>query len=927
MTADTKKQNATIDPSGKIYKLWIHDQWYIPVDAEGRCVGVCGEGALGFIVQLLSTDDKERKVALKIPRMMAETHRENAYICGLLAQERAAVVQLFAESSNGQGINVAGLLTSHITLDPLRAPLTIRELRDEAINWHNALILVRFEKSQNPYFCLVKPGVDEPYPPKAKALRISNEQFKRIQELTVNQGMAGRYYAQTVFVTQPESDGNGQAGGEQPAASSLVAFNITEALSPEKKATAMTWYTCLPSVGYTWAPNTLQEAIGIRSRGETWSLKKHLRLVERLCSGVKALHDKNMLHADIRPANVVHLAGPENPESYFLSDYGSFATSHIFPISRSDAEPRGNTIIGPVVEGERTSAFYAPERQSGRERETADTAIVVPQQNVGTDYVLVGWKSEFQRFGLLDNRARPKRNADGFMKFIAQERERFKDQQAPDSALHKGDRIQLRDYIFELADREQVLGNMHLFECHDLYWTVYHGKIVINENNPFTECYTFPIPRVIELPQWSAATDIYSLGAISLYSVYSDYHSRGAANQGTESEEADKEEATLNNGAVQASSVQESGQPANQESLAEAEQLIEATHHPTSQVRRVRNLSGSDTLDKGFEAMLTYLADHSLFNAVWPRLEWLRGQIEEKLLEPGKWTAELLATAPFKPNPKLKQRTSDYDAEATANHNDTAQNEQNEKASNLKDETAKVISQITSTVPGIARLLEKQIVMLEGKPEVRYQLGPFVFFMHFVLRCLHRGENMDAEKQEWAKEAWMTVPFCRDRHEQTEKNEANGKRAVELAQERLEAILNIIDDGALQGLWSNQVAAFDLRPENELRQELEELRAESMVWGREKEQARASKTHLELAVKTLESERAALHDQLQEAHGEAQGLRQRNDARTTSINRALTRLQQATLAELLGNRRTVIQEIVGYLLETNVTPAQQKHEV
>jgi hypothetical protein len=61
------------------YNLWINDEAFIRVDREGRCLNYCAEGSLGLIVQLLS-DKSDKSWALKIPRLVGETHRENAYI-------------------------------------------------------------------------------------------------------------------------------------------------------------------------------------------------------------------------------------------------------------------------------------------------------------------------------------------------------------------------------------------------------------------------------------------------------------------------------------------------------------------------------------------------------------------------------------------------------------------------------------------------------------------------------------------------------------------------------------------------------------------------------------------------------------------------------------------------------------------------------
>lgn len=914
MSNERVHPQALIAPTtAEVYPLWINDEWYIPVAADGCVVGQCGEGALGFIIQLHSTSRKGGMMALKIPRMVAETHRENAYISELLLQERNAMHQIFTHDEDERGIDIAGLLPANPTFNPLRAPLTIHELRNDARDWDGALILVRYEKGHNPYFCLVKPDREASYPPQAKAPKLSHAYFETIREKSVGQtlGALARDWSQVVFITHTDE----QQSTQKVALSEPNAFNITEALSPAQTASTITWYTCLPSVGYTWAPHTLQEAIGLGSRGVAWSLNQHLQLIENICNGIQVLHAKGMLHADIRPANIVHLRDPKNPERYYLSDYGSFATTNVFPVQRQGTDPSGQSIIGPVVEGERTSAFYAPERQTGRERETADTAIVIPLQNSENYYILVGWKSEFKTLNLLDGRAQPNLTADEFMDFIQQRREQQSKKKTPTTSLDKGDRIQLRDYVFELAEREEILDNMQLFECHNVFWTVYHSKIVINENKPFDKCFAFPIPRIIELPQWSAATDLYSLGVLCLYSVYSDSRNQperfvpaiDLSDQqqplATEMETAAIEDTVDLKPWEQFGNLSANGGADNAPSIRPTQPLIRQTE-------KEQNWSATDKLDEGFEAMLTYLADESLFNAVWPKIEWLRHQIEKKLAQTGQWTAESLATTVFEPNPKLRDSSGDN----PAFYEDLVRPNSNYQAGKrtLRSEAEAVISQITSTVPGIEHLLrllreQQEGEQLDPTPSThRYQLGPFIFFIHFVLRCLHRQASMDTDKQkwkdeEWQGEKWMTVPFCQDRHEPA------GRGAINEALLRLKQIRAMIDSGALKGLWTDKIAKYDLRPENEIRRELADLQSREKLWIENRTQFDNEKKQLQTEI-----------DHLKRAFTQAQ------EVTIQSVNKALERLQSANRLELLSNRQTVIEEIARYFLDASSTYAKKE---
>lgn len=794
------------------YPLWLDDEWYIRVDAEGRCTGKCGEGALGFIVQLSSNRDSKAVQALKIPRLVAETERENAYIGELLSQELSAVRDVF----NQPGAKT-GLVGARDTTGPFQKPLRIEQL-EEALEWNGALLFVRFEKGQNPYFCLVKKDREQPYPPQALTPRITAalyDQIRNTSRTSLNTPeKQAKVWSQIVFVVQtPDETAETTAPPADMATVQqkklLDIFNANSALSPEQASAQKTWYTCIPSVTYDWAPNTLQEAIGRGDRGGNWSIDGHLELVEQVCKGIKVLHNKGMLHADIRPANIVYLGSARDPSNYALSDYGSFAYSNAQPQQGNNQRSSDSTITGPVVEGERVSPFYAPERGAGRERETADMTIVVSPGSGPYCCVIVGWQSEFIELGLLDEVSTPKMNANEYMEFIAQRRNQYGNATFEHS-LAPGDRVQLRDYVFELTAEEEVLGNILVFTCDQKFWTVYHGRIAIYENRSRQSCFAFPIPRIIELPQWSAATDIFSLGVLCLYSVYAELLTQPTVTLPNNSDQA----ATLTSDALTGTEADTKTEVSTLVTQVRfGNQKLEPI--PTAQTN---SKSSTVKLDEDFEVMLKYLADKSLFNAVWPQLEWLRKQIEDKLDEQQRqyWTAEQLANHAYEPKEELESVHRSQDTPVVVSV-------RAEKRT-LQSETIKVISQITSTVPGIEHLLHPLSEQNAGAAE--YQLGPFIFFLHFVLCCLHRQNSMDEKKLDWVKEGWMTAPFCEKRDDKP----TNG--AADKALERLMKIRSIIKAGGLKGLIAekNKIAQFDLRPENAIRADNRRLKDEKEKW-------------------------------------------------------------------------------------------------
>lgn len=859
------------------YPLWIDDEWYIRVDAEGRCIGKCGEGALGFIVQLSSNRDDKAVRALKIPRLVAETERENAYISELLSHELAAVRDVFDQP----GAKL-GLVGARDTSGPFQRPLRIERLED-AMEWNGALLFVRFEKGQNPYFCLVNKDNGQAYPPQAVVPCITPALYEQIYKASrtvpITPEMRATGWSQMVFVVQVSAKAEGSSTEQMATASVQQAnlyaiFNAGTALSAEETMAHYNWYTCIPSVTYDWAPNTLQEAIGRGDRGGTWSIDDHLELIEQVCKGIKVLHNKGMLHADIRPANIVYLGEPIDPANYVLSDYGSFAYSNAQPLQADDQRPSDGTITGPVVEGERVSPFYAPERGASREREIADMALVVFPGGGPFCYVLVGWQSEFIELGLLDEVANPKLTATQYQDFITKRRNQFGGERSFEHSLREGDRVQLRDYIFQLLKEEEILGNMLIFECAQKFWTVYHGRIAIYENKTRQACFAFPIPRIVELPQWSAATDIFSLGVLCLYSLYAELLTQQSALVSQELPPTPSQthaDVTDTETAVDDQEGSFASVSAFGHHIAEPMPATQ-THSKNSSVK----------LDEDFEVMLKYLADKSLFNAVWPQLEWLRKQIEDKLDEEERqhWTADRLANHRYEPKAELESAGAPEISGATG-----TQTEQR----TLQSETIKVISQITSTVPGIEHLLRPLSEKRNGSvPE--YQLGPFIFFLHFVLCCLHRQDSMDREKRQWVQDGWMTVPFCQDRHDRPD----NG--AADKALDRLMKIRSIIKAGGLKGLTAakNKIAQFDLRPESAIRADLRQLREKEQAWSNERYELEKKIKKLEEGQKEKERHQQLVKE-LEHSFNDAIKLVEATSVVRFSLNRAALLDEMSTL--------------------------------
>lgn len=548
----------------KSEKLWIGQEWYIPVDQHGYCESESAEGALGFVIKLHSGMSETAHRALKIPRLLGDTHRENAYVCQLMDQEIAATQKVANELGKfGVGKLLLPLGIGGGKGSPLRGMVVTDPSVQDADKWNGSVVLVRFEKDRKPQFCLVKKKDEENlefHPPgigtSSDIPQLTMIEFDLIRRATRSEDI--RFYA-------------APSPGEENKP-----FTMKEAVTRE--ATGATWYAGLPSVVYPWAPDTLQEAIsrvnntGVQPRGY-WNIDQHLELAENICSSLLALHGHYLLHCDLRPANILIRGHASNPGDYYVADYGSFAADQLpgddartnVGIQASGGAQGASQLDSgaatklPVVVGERASAFYAPERRVGREREAADTAVFVKRGNAYL--AILGWKTDFFN----PNDEIDLQKIDGY---IDSAQPADPDKSYPDSVLLRGDRIQIREFIFELDETEKRYEDKQILQVRPEYWQIYHGKIAVRVERPLDLGKDLPVPRTVELMKWTVATDLYGLGTLLLYSLF--------RNQ------------------------------------------IE-THQDGSK------------LEDEFREMLTQLNNRQYFDAIWLELDWLRYIMEETL--------------------------------------------------------------------------------------------------------------------------------------------------------------------------------------------------------------------------------------------------------------------------------------------------------
>lgn len=498
--------------ANEVFKIWIKVDHYIPVDRSGYVLGTCAEGSLGCVIQMIGPD---ARFALKIPRLLADTIRENAYIVKVTDQELKNVLKV----GHLPGLVPANRL-ERTPLKYRRSGLADAVNEPDAQKQDRTVIFVSFEKEKNPRFCTLKfeGGVLLMYPPDAepKLRSMTAEIWESLRNY--EEGMHPEF-GQTVFwSTDGEASIQAPAGLLEQSASALMH--------------ADTWYAAVPAIIYDWAIGSLQEAIGKLHLRE-WHFSKHFRLFEQILKGVNSLHTSGMLHADIRPANVMSTERQRNdvanvaddlsdPEHYRLADYGSFGNPETLGVG--SAAGTGNTMIGPGVGAQRVTPFYSRERRAGVERESADTAIIMQldpplsdEDGAGEFFIRLGWRTQLLEAN--SNQVRPK-----IWESMQKDRDRLmkgdKDVQFNSSdALQKGDRLRLREYVFEVIQAGQIEEDL-ICRVRRRYARVIHDRLAVYDATGEIAEKVVSLSNYVELRQWSAATDLYSVGAICLYTLF-----------------------------------------------------------------------------------------------------------------------------------------------------------------------------------------------------------------------------------------------------------------------------------------------------------------------------------------------------------------------------------------------------------------------
>lgn len=706
-------------------------QLCVEVDSRGSILSSCAEGALGYILQLTSPPHilPGFSVALKVPRLRADTLEENAYVAEILAGEARAVFQA------NNDLRPDGLIGTVITTHPhfLRNPRPLDcHPDDRAKQQHGCVPMLQFGKDNRLRICNVRFDEVDGQP----TLRVFPETLaKEMGFLRYEDWLTFRRDAQQAecqsrpFYFVGTQSGGGQA---EPLTQAPSFGRLARALDAERPDNV--WYASLPSILFRWADGTLQRALSTGAH-LGWKPQQHYRLLSQVVRGLATLHGRGIIHADVRPANVMTIGELANPEHYAVSDYGSFTSDQVNAGGAAGGAPGFTTL--PGIARHRASVFYAQERRAGVEREDADVALIIgepPREGTGGEYFIrLGWKAE-----LMDashSRVWPDVLAD-MEKSWGGMRARDKEAGGPASVssgedaswrLSRGDQIRLRDYVFKLIDtreegRELDLdGQKRTVRCLDFRCEAQYTRVLLEKLAARGERYLFSdqastpprspdsvlildLPRWIELRQSSVATDLYSVGVLALYTMYTCARMNACRLDGRAHEE---------------------GSPGAE---------------PWVQI---------DDVEEGIAALVRRLEDEKNFRTLWPLLDRACARIEQTVRQ-------------FQPATTLLAQCDDLPAALD------------------EKRPFKSFRELVERLIEITTGLSKELLDILNYFQ---NYGYFLLFLHFVLSCIHRrsllsSQRIDSSSPSRAEKPSAQYPFCGDRFEPS----AQGAIAIQVLQ-------------------------------------------------------------------------------------------------------------------------------------------------
>jgi hypothetical protein len=728
--------DATNEP--KRFKLFLDKQRYLEVDDNGYVSGVA-EGNVGCILTLHDIDTPGTIYALKIPRLRGETLTESANICQITKAELKNV-QKAHEYSGGSGL--VGLVPQYELLQ--KQCLTLNADDDKAPGakeLHGSVLFIQFDSNRlEPRIVAINDqslSNDEKAAAKDAPLRFfpasigeSEKTLLRLkwQELKSNGDIAD--FATAGFILAG-AKGDRISALEQEAY--FVRTQLATAHETENTNSAVSqrsvWYFGLPSIVYDWADGTLQAAIGEGLLSD-WLMADYCTLLKQIATGIETLHQRGLLHCDLRPANIMWREDGRSADKYLVNDYGSFSVDQAR--TPSDSKSAKNTLLGAGIPNSgRVSPFYAKERRQAIQRESAEVAVVVYEDKTSTWLLLLGWRADI--FGVKDANGIPtsllKMSDKGkaIRDRIVRDAPSETSEQSEDG-LSKNDRIRVRDVIFDVISTRDLGAKGMIVRCSDRPSVVLHDKVVIRcesgnaKNGPIKDGLVFSIPSYSEFYQWTAATDLFSLGALALYCPFMNCKLFPSTPKDGEVAYMHADSPSLD--------VTAAGESANTSDESGA----------AASLRRA---------EAEFDEFFQLVTNQEYFQIVWDGLSCFRHMLKEvqKKAEQGGGmdmgdVAEV--TVPHKDNIKLT-----------------------EFALNLVNDIVQVVPHIRDFLNAFPPLKRSHGTRRENVNS-QVNTADFLLFMYFAMGCLHRKSNFNrGGSDEAVYRKADPAPFCKDRFEQS----------------------------------------------------------------------------------------------------------------------------------------------------------------
>lgn len=543
-------------------KLFINSSHFVDLNFDGTPTETPMEGTLGIILKAWNAD-KTTKLALKLPRLAADSASENAYVVKLLEAElKGASLYLSREAAAGNLVTFEGGYSNSFTRRlPSDGPIA-----QEHPEQMGMLVITVYQKGLPVRLFGVrkdeKTGEWSSVPTAPpEVLRTLDPYWDRL--------IQGPGATPCIF------DVDLNAPSTPPVLPSLdYHFRV---------ASNKLWcVTRCPSVAYAWYEMTLSELVA-KDPGylKKWRLRDHIRMRQELLETVHSnFHSRRIVHADLRPANIF-LTQTHHPRprayGFAIGDFGSFSQQDM--PAATPIPTKGSTVVGVTTGKNRSSPFYSVDRRRGNEYEHATSAFIVPCLNPKAGYYILlspgrpagelnaisqlittageplnrsarsklteaitslsKLKSERELQGKLEL----EEEVEGIQKRIKQLEEHLAllvgDGTEPHNtsstgAFVFGDHIQIGDLVFRLMASSRLEGTNRqtsggriklpdhswLLLCEPRYGRVLHDRFTVIEDTCITAPMLVPIGRFTHIRSWNSSVDMYSIGVIALYALF-----------------------------------------------------------------------------------------------------------------------------------------------------------------------------------------------------------------------------------------------------------------------------------------------------------------------------------------------------------------------------------------------------------------------